>query len=178
MGVANMGSAAILQQKPPHRIPKIQVRPEQNEYESAIKIINNHQTPSKPASTLDKRASIDPNGKMMTSESPLHQTLTNQKIKQNLHNTSINDHVDEPELEGGSLHLVPCRWSLSGWKYVKVDPNETKFFSNPHRVNGQGIYTGTQSPAVRKKMLNILGGDTVMLEQRKWIGEEMNNDEK
>jgi hypothetical protein len=39
-------------------------------------------------------------------------------------------------------------------------------------VNGQGIYTGTQSPAVRKKMLNILGGDTLMLEQRKWIGDE------
>lgn len=81
-------------------------------------------------------------------------------------------------MEGGSLHLVPCRWSLSGWKYVKVDPTDTKYFSNPHRVNGQGIYTGTQSPAVRKKMLNILGGDTVMLEQRKWIGDEMNNDEK
>jgi len=88
------------------------------------------------------------------------------------HNTSIHDYSDEPELGGESLHLVPCRWSLTGWKYVKVDPQEAKYFSNPHRVNGQGIYTGTQSPAVRKKMLNILGGDTVMLEQRKWIGDE------
>lgn len=44
-------------------------------------------------------------------------------------------------------------------------------------MNGQGIYTGTQSPAVRKKMLNILGGDTVMLEQRKWIGDEANDEQ-
>jgi len=49
---------------------------------------------------------------------------------------------EEPELEGGSLHLVPCRWSLSGWKYVKADPGDHKFFNNPHRINGQGIYTG------------------------------------
>ena len=77
-----MGCAAVLNQKPPHRIPKIQVRPEQNEYESAIKVINNHQTPSKPASRLDNRASMDPHGQRVSqAESPLHQTLTNQKIK-------------------------------------------------------------------------------------------------
>lgn len=35
-----------------------------------------------------------------------------------------NDYSPERELKSGSLHLVPCRWSLTGWKYVMVDPAE------------------------------------------------------
>lgn len=37
------------------------------------------------------------------------------------------------------MHLVPCRWSRSGWKYVEVDPKTSKFFNNPNRVNSFGI---------------------------------------
>ena len=65
----------------------------------------------------------------------------------------------EAELEGGSLHLVPCRWSLSGWKYVKVDPGDVQYFNSPHRINGQGIYSGYQSPSNKKKPQNLLNGD-------------------
>ena len=71
-------------------------------------------------------------------------------------------------MEGGSLHLVPCRWSLTGWKYVKMDPA----FNSPHRINGQGIYTGNTSPQTKKKMLNILGGDSTGIVERKWIGDD------
>jgi len=66
---------------------------------------------------------------------------------------------EEKELEGGSLHLVPCRWSLSGWKYVKQDPGDHRFFNSPHRVNGQGIYTGNQSPSQQKRIMGTLGKD-------------------
>jgi hypothetical protein len=76
----------------------------------------------------------------------------------------------EKELEGGSLHLVPCRWSLSGWKYVKIDPSDHIFFNSPHRMNGHGIYTGNQSPAQKKKIMDMLGGDTSSFDQRQWIG--------
>jgi hypothetical protein len=72
---------------------------------------------------------------------------------------------------------VPCRWSLSGWKYVKVDPQEQKFFNSPHRINGQGIYTGNQSPANRKKIMRILGGDQGQIDQRRWMADELNADE-
>ena len=37
------------------------------------------------------------------------------------------------------MHLVPCRWNRSGWKYVEVDPKEHSFFNNPNRVNSFGI---------------------------------------
>ena len=37
------------------------------------------------------------------------------------------------------MMLVPCRWSKTGFKYVEVDPNKTKFFTAPHRINGQGM---------------------------------------
>jgi hypothetical protein len=37
------------------------------------------------------------------------------------------------------MHLVPCRWSRSGWKYVEVDPAGHNFFKNPNRVNSFGI---------------------------------------
>ena len=36
------------------------------------------------------------------------------------------------------MHLVPCRWSKSGWKYVESDPSGTKFFTNPNRNNKMG----------------------------------------
>jgi hypothetical protein len=68
--------------------------------------------------------------------------------------------------------LVPCRWSLTGWKYVKVDPSDQRFFNSPHRINGQGIYTGNTSPQTKKKMLHILGGDHSSIAERKWIGED------
>ena len=79
-------------------------------------------------------------------------------------------------LEESSLHLVPCRWSLSGWKYVKVDPQNQKYFNNPHRFNGQGIYTGHQSPNSQKKMMNILGVDNGNYDQRMWMGDVVNED--
>jgi len=44
--------------------------------------------------------------------------------------------VDVPK-----MHLVPCRWERSGWKYVQVDPKEHTFFNNPNRVNSFGIGT-------------------------------------
>ncbi len=46
-------------------------------------------------------------------------------------------------LEGSKvkMQLVPCRWQKSGWKYVEVDPRETRFFSNPNRVNSTGAMT-------------------------------------
>ena len=38
-----------------------------------------------------------------------------------------------------NLHLVPCRWERSGWRYVQKDPAEHGFFKNPNRVNNFGI---------------------------------------
>lgn len=38
-----------------------------------------------------------------------------------------------------NLHLVPCRWEKSGWRYVQKDPNVHNFFNNPNRVNSFGI---------------------------------------
>ena len=36
---------------------------------------------------------------------------------------------------------VPCRWSPTGWKYSDVDPNQTKFFSNPNRLHNMNYYS-------------------------------------
>ena len=54
---------------------------------------------------------------------------------------AMNDQLDvELDLEGQTkMHLVPCRWSRSGWKYVEVDPQSHSFFKNPNRVNSFGI---------------------------------------
>lgn len=41
-------------------------------------------------------------------------------------------------LEEEYIALVPCRWKETGWKYVRKDPKEEAYFSNPNRVN----YTG------------------------------------
>ena len=38
-----------------------------------------------------------------------------------------------------NLHLVPCRWERSGWRYVQKDPADEKFFRNPNRVNNFGV---------------------------------------
>ena len=48
---------------------------------------------------------------------------------------------------GKNMQLVPCRWQKSGWKYVEVDPQETKFFCSPNRVNSVGF-----SPNAKPKM--------------------------
>ena len=37
------------------------------------------------------------------------------------------------------MHLVPCRWSKTGWKYVEVDPKNVNFLNNPNRVNSFGV---------------------------------------
>ena len=37
------------------------------------------------------------------------------------------------------LHLVPCRWERSGWRYVQRDPAGHQFFNNPNRVNNFGV---------------------------------------
>ena len=38
-----------------------------------------------------------------------------------------------------NLHLVPCRWERSGWRYVQKDPADVGFFNNPNRVNNFGV---------------------------------------
>lgn len=43
-----------------------------------------------------------------------------------------------------NMHLVPCRWERSGWRYVQKDPAKIGFFNNPNRVNNFG------SPPQRK----------------------------
>ena len=37
-----------------------------------------------------------------------------------------------------NMHLVPCRWERSGWRYVQRDPGQIGFFNNPNRVNNFG----------------------------------------
>ena len=37
-----------------------------------------------------------------------------------------------------NMHLVPCRWEKSGWRYVQRDPGQIGFFNNPNRVNNFG----------------------------------------
>ena len=56
------------------------------------------------------------------------------------HNISRDVLDMELDLENqGKMHLVPCRWSRSGWKYVEVDPKDHQFFKNPNRVNSFGV---------------------------------------
>ena len=45
------------------------------------------------------------------------------------------------------MHLVPCRWEHSGWKYVQVDPKEHNFFNNPNRVNSIGMSSNNMKRA-------------------------------
>ena len=44
-----------------------------------------------------------------------------------------------PSIDRQALHLVPTRWSPTGWKYTDVDPMNTSFFMNPNRVNCHGM---------------------------------------
>ena len=37
-----------------------------------------------------------------------------------------------------NMHLVPCRWERSGWRYVQRDPGAIGFFNNPNRMNSFG----------------------------------------
>ena len=46
---------------------------------------------------------------------------------------------DSESNEQPTMHLVPCRWEHSGWKYVQVDPKNHNFFNNPNRINSHGI---------------------------------------
>ena len=46
-----------------------------------------------------------------------------------------------------TMHLVPCRWEHSGWKYVQVDPKEHNFFNNPNRVNSIGMSSNNMKRA-------------------------------
>ena len=48
---------------------------------------------------------------------------------------------DEMEMNA-NLHLVPCRWERSGWRYVQRDPGQQEFFNNPNRVNSFGVDSG------------------------------------
>ena len=63
------------------------------------------------------------------------------------HNIGQGDLDVELDLEGQTkMHLVPCRWTRSGWKYVEVDPKEHNFFNNPNRVNSFGIQSPSKQP--------------------------------
>ena len=49
------------------------------------------------------------------------------------------EHMDAEVEMNTQLHLVPCRWERSGWRYVQKDPQQHGFFSNPNRVNSFGV---------------------------------------
>ena len=57
-----------------------------------------------------------------------------QQIKPPLYEEPTESEADQP-----TMHLVPCRWEHSGWKYVQVDPKAHNFFNNPNRINCHGI---------------------------------------
>ena len=45
----------------------------------------------------------------------------------------------ENDRDRATMHLVPCRWSKNGFKYIQVDlKDHNKFFRNPNRINGHG----------------------------------------
>ena len=43
------------------------------------------------------------------------------------------------------MHLVPCRWEKSGWKYVESDPAKHGFFNNQNRINSHGFSPNQKS---------------------------------
>jgi len=47
--------------------------------------------------------------------------------------------MDDEIAMNAALHLVPCRWERSGWRYVQADPAAIGFFNNPNRVNNFGV---------------------------------------
>ena len=52
---------------------------------------------------------------------------------------ALQDAIDYDPDEMPKMHLVPCRWQRTGWKYVEADPGTQNFFNNPNRVNSFGI---------------------------------------
>lgn len=57
----------------------------------------------------------------------------------NLRGKSCNPYNGfKDEEPAANLKLVPCRWAHTGWKYVKAEPSDEKFFTNPNRVNSLG----------------------------------------
>jgi hypothetical protein len=127
--------------KPPHRIPKIDIKTASGGLDPLSPTYNVSQTsPDRRHSRLEKRKED------LAPQTPANAASPAKAKKLKAKPADLTDGSFEPELEGGSLHLVPCRWSLTGWKYVKVEPGEHKFFNSPHRINGQGIYTGNRSP--------------------------------
>ena len=54
--------------------------------------------------------------------------------------------IDNMGRDVPKMHLVPCRWERSGWKYVQIDPKEHNFFNNPNRVNSFGIKQHAKGP--------------------------------
>ena len=65
------------------------------------------------------------------------------------------DQMDAEMTMNANLHLVPCRWSPSGWRYVQKDPNDHRFFNNPNRVNNFGVASDRkrhQSSGLRNTM--------------------------
>ena len=54
----------------------------------------------------------------------------------------LYDAMDEEIEMNANLHLVPCRWERSGWRYVQKDPQAHGFFNNPNRVNSFGVDSG------------------------------------
>jgi hypothetical protein len=53
-----------------------------------------------------------------------------------------HDAMDAEISMNENLHLVPCRWERSGWRYVQKDPADHGFFNNPNRVNNFGVDSG------------------------------------
>lgn len=63
------------------------------------------------------------------------QYASEMKIDKNDYDQHQFDAVDP----ASQLHLVPCRWERSGWRYVQKDPQDHGFFKNPNRVNNFGV---------------------------------------
>ena len=62
---------------------------------------------------------------------PFHSRVTD------IHNNPFVNGREEDDDE--YIALVPSRWSQNGWKYVKREPSNEPFFSNPNRVNFTGF---------------------------------------
>lgn len=65
------------------------------------------------------------------------------------------DQMDAEMSMNANLHLVPCRWSPSGWRYVQRDPKDHRFFNNANRVNNFGVASDRkrhQSSNMRQSM--------------------------
>jgi hypothetical protein len=61
----------------------------------------------------------------------------------------------DPYALDDNIKLVPCRWSNTGWKYVKEDPSDQQFFSSPNRVNSHGWDSKKKAKSVLRDGRNI-----------------------